>query len=68
MREDSDDTNAPWTMNVVEAGRKYYGLGRDASYHAARQGLIPTIRINGKVRALPSVIERQLNGEKNAAR
>jgi hypothetical protein len=50
----------PWTMPVPAAGEKYYGLCRTASYQAAAKGLIPTIRIGGKLLALPRVIERQL--------
>ncbi len=48
------------TMPVPEAGRKYYDLGRNASYQAASRGEIPTIRIGGRIRAVVSAIERQL--------
>src|SRR5262245_41080352 len=51
---------APWTMPVPDAGKKYYDLCRTASYQAAAKGQIPTIRIGGKLLALPRVIERQL--------
>jgi hypothetical protein len=54
------DQEKPWTMDVPEAGRKYYGIGRSASYTAAKTGAMPVIWINGKVRALPRAIERQL--------
>jgi hypothetical protein len=50
----------PWTMPIEEAGRRYYGLGRSASYDAARTGLMPTIRFGRRVQALPRAIERQL--------
>jgi hypothetical protein len=40
------------TMSVPAAGRKYYGLGRSASYAAADRGDIPTITC-GKVRRVP---------------
>jgi hypothetical protein len=48
------------TMSVPAAGRKYYGLGRNASYEAAKRGDIPTINIGGRIFAIVPVIERQL--------
>jgi hypothetical protein len=48
------------TMPVPAAGRKYYGLGRNASYAAAKRGEIPTIQIGGRIFAIVPVIERQL--------
>src|SRR5260221_11382287 len=50
----------PWTMSVPAAGKKYFGLERAASYNAAKTGMIPTIRIGRKLRALPVAIERML--------
>ena len=50
-----------WTMPLTEFGKHYYGLGRSASYTAARQGLIPVIRIGGKWLGLPRVAEAQLS-------
>jgi len=48
------------TLTVPEAGRVYFGLGRNASYDAARRGDIPTIRI-GKLLRVPIVaMERKL--------
>jgi hypothetical protein len=38
------ERNKP-TMPVPEAGKKYFGLGRNASYAAAARGEIPTIKI-----------------------
>lgn len=42
------------TMSIPAAGRKYYGLGRAASYEAADSGLIPTIRVGKKLRRVPT--------------
>lgn len=56
-------TATDWTMSVPDAGRIYYGLGRNASYEAAKRGDIPTMWIGGKLRALPRKIERQLGGD-----
>ena len=51
----------PKTISVPEAGRVYFGIGRDASYGAARRGDIPVIRI-GKLMRVPIVaMERMLD-------
>ena len=48
------------TLTVPEAGRRYFDLGRNASYEAARRGDIPTIRI-GRLLRVPIVqMERKL--------
>lgn len=44
----------PKTMSVPEAGRIYYGIGRDASYQAAKKGLIPFMWV-GKYMRVPIV-------------
>ena len=48
------------TMSVPKAGKIYFGLGRDASYVAAKRGQIPAIKIGGKIRAVIPAIERML--------
>ncbi len=54
-------TTTPKTMSVPEAGRVYFGIGRDASYQAAKTGQIPVIRI-GKLLRVPIVaMERMLD-------
>ena len=53
----------PLTMSVPEAGRKYFGIARNAAYRAAERGEIPTVRI-GKLLRVPVVrMERMLAGE-----
>ncbi len=37
------------TISVTDAGKLFYGLGRNAAYNAAKNGDIPTIRIGGKI-------------------
>ncbi|TFF27531.1 DNA-binding protein [Jiella endophytica] len=37
------------TISVPDAGSVFYGLGRCASYEAARRGDIPTIKIGGRL-------------------
>jgi hypothetical protein len=37
------------TISVPDAGKLFFGLGRNAAYLAATRGDIPTIRIGGKI-------------------
>jgi hypothetical protein len=60
-------TSTAWTLSVPQAGRKYYGLGRNASYEAAATGQIPTIKVNKLLRVPVHVIERMLGGPSVAA-
>jgi len=48
------------TLSVPEAGRIYFGLGRNASYSAAKRGEIPTIKIGSRLRAPVVLLERML--------
>ena len=50
----------PKTLTVPEAGRRYFDLGRNASYEAARRGDIPTIRIGRLLRVPVVALERKL--------
>ena len=50
----------PKTLTVPEAGRRYFDLGRNASYEAARRGDIPTIRIGRLLRVPVVAMERKL--------
>ena len=50
----------PKTMSVPEAGRVYFGVGRDASYQAAKSGQIPVIRIGKFLRVPIIAMERML--------
>jgi hypothetical protein len=50
----------PKTLNVPEAGRLYFSLGRNASYDAARRGDIPTIRVGRLLRVPVAAMERKL--------
>ena len=48
------------TLSVPEAGKRYFDLSRGASYAAAANGEIPTIKI-GKIIRVPIIaIERML--------
>lgn len=48
------------TVDIVAAGRDWFGLGRSASYAAAARGDIPVIRIGTRVRAPIAALDRML--------
>jgi hypothetical protein len=54
---------APLTITVPEAGKKYFNLSRDASYAAAQRDDIPTIRIGRLLRVPVQAMERKLGIE-----
>ena len=49
------------TISVPEAGRRYFDLGRGASYGAAQRGEIPTIRIGRSLRVPVRAMEQMLD-------
>jgi hypothetical protein len=54
--------SSPLTISVPEAGKRYFGLCRNAAYDAAARGDLPVIRIGRllrvPVRALDAMLER----------
>jgi hypothetical protein len=52
---------APLTLSVPEAGRRYYGLSRNGSYDAARRGELPTIAVGRLLRVPVRAMEARLN-------
>jgi hypothetical protein len=54
-------TDTPLTLAVPEAGRRYFGLSRNASYAAAERGEIPTIRIGRLLRVPVRALEQLLD-------
>jgi hypothetical protein len=48
------------TLSVPEAGRRYFDLGRDGSYRAAKRGDIPTIQVGRLLRVPVAAMERRL--------
>jgi hypothetical protein len=38
-----------FTLSVPQAGEVFFGLGRNASYEAAKRGDLPTIKIGGRI-------------------
>jgi hypothetical protein len=57
---DETKTESPFTESVPTVGKRLYGLGRDASYQAARAGIIPVIKVGRRLRALTRVAEQRL--------
>jgi hypothetical protein len=60
---------SPLTLSVPEAGKRYFGLCRNAAYDAAARGEIPTIKIGRllrvPVRALDAMLEAASGRQKN---
>jgi hypothetical protein len=54
-------TETEKTISVVEAGKRYFGLSRGASYQAAERGDLPTIRIGRLLRVPVRALERMLD-------
>jgi hypothetical protein len=50
----------PKTLNVPDAGRRYFGLGRNASYEAAKRGELPVVKIGARLRVPVIALERML--------
>jgi Helix-turn-helix domain len=59
MKRDTDGAEAK-TLSVPEAGWKYFRLGRNGSYDAARRGDIPVIKIGARLRVPVIALERKL--------
>ena len=51
---------APFTMSVPAAGKRYLGLGRNASYEAAKRGDLPVVEVGRLKRVLVRVLEDRL--------
>ena len=50
-------------MPVPEAGEKYFGLGRNASYAAAARGEIPTIRVGARIFAVVAKLDEMVGNK-----
>ena len=48
------------TISVPEAGAVFYGIGRNASYEAAKRGDIPTVRVGGIIRVPVAPLAQKL--------
>ena len=54
------DNTPKKTLSVPEAGKRYFDLGRNASYEAARRGELPVIKIGSRLRVPIVALERML--------
>jgi hypothetical protein len=54
------------TMSVPEAGRRYFGLSRNAAYAAAERGELPTVRIGRLLRVPVRAMEALLDAASSA--
>ena len=61
-----DDTT-PITLTVPEAGRRYFGLCRNAAYAAADRGELPVIKIGRLLRVPVRALEKMLDQAGKAA-
>jgi hypothetical protein len=60
-------SDAPLTIAVPEAGKRYFNLSRNGSYAAAERGEIPTVRIGRLLRVPVRALERILDEAKAKA-
>ena len=51
----------PKTMTVPEAGKEYFGLSRNAAFAAAKNGVIPTVKVGKLLRVPVRALEEMLN-------
>jgi hypothetical protein len=57
----NENEQPPLTMGVPEAGWRYLGLSRNASYEAAARGDLPTVRVGRLLRVPVRLMERMLD-------
>ena len=50
----------PKTLSVPVAGRRYFDLGKNASYGAAKRGEFPVLRIGRRLRVSVAALEQML--------
>ena len=55
------DDDKPITISVPEAGRRYFSLGRNASYAAAGRGDLPVVKIGRILRVPVRALEQMLD-------
>lgn len=56
-----------YILTIPAAGRKFFGIGKSASYEAARRGQIPTIRIGRRLFVPLAAVENMLADTANKA-
>ena len=58
------DDDKPITISVPEAGRRYFSLGRNASYAAAERGDLPVVKTGRILRVPVRALEQMLDAAK----
>lgn len=61
------DDVVPLTLSVPDAGWKFYGLGRNGSYRAAKRGDLVTVRVGRLLRVPVAAQQRKLDRAGEAA-
>jgi hypothetical protein len=59
-------SNDEKTLSVPEAGKRYFGISKVASWDAAKRGDIPTIRVGKLVRVPIAAMERIMENAGNS--
>lgn len=54
------DKSEEKTLSVPEGGKRYYDLGRNASYRAAQRGDLVTIKVGKRLRVPIAAMERKM--------
>ena len=61
MQDNTHEADAKeYVTTIPKAGKRYFGIGRSASYEAARRGEIPTIKIGRKLFVPVAAMKRKL--------
>jgi len=68
MGRDRRGYEEPLTLSVPEAGRRYFGLSKNAAYRAAARGEIPTIKLGNLLKVPVRLLEAMLDGESRTQR
>lgn len=55
-----DEALSKATIPVPDAGKLFFGLGRNASYEAAKRGDIPTVQVGGRIVAIVAPLAERL--------
>jgi hypothetical protein len=58
MNEEVQEILQKPTASVPDVGRVFYGLAANASYRAAKEGEIATVRIGGRILALTAPLKK----------
>jgi hypothetical protein len=61
------EETVPLTLSVPEAGWRFYGLGRNGSYQAAKRGDLVTVRVGRLLRVPVAAQQRKLDRAGEAA-